>query len=244
MGNCCFSWTCDRDFRGLLLIPQGSQASFQVVRRSGELLLRHCSGKGPHLALRAGSRGVSRVAMGNLGFLSSNLLCCLREVKSTFELWEEHGIALELLQGNRVSSRIDRGILWCFSSCSGKHWISLELQLGPQETSHVASGKSALLSSFKEQLGILLESMKGYRASSWVEAGYSGFLSSCYRDLGLLSSFHRGVWPHLLLRHGNPLSSRVVKVVSHFLSSSGGEPGLFLDVQQGSQTSIHVVRGY
>ena len=52
------------------------------------------------------------------------------------------------------------------------------------------------------------------------------------------------MWPHLLLRHGNPLSSRIVKVVSHFLSSSGGELGLFLDVQQGSQTSIHVVRGY
>ena len=34
-------------------------------------LLRHCSGKGPHLALRGESPGFSRVTASNLGFLSS-----------------------------------------------------------------------------------------------------------------------------------------------------------------------------
>jgi len=47
-----------------------------------------------------------------------------------------------------------------------------------------------------------------------------------------------------MLRHGNPLSIRVLKGVSGLLSSSGGELGLFLEVQQCSQTSLHDVRGY
>ena len=34
-------------------------------------LLRRCSGKGPHLALKGKSPGVSQVAVGNKGFLSS-----------------------------------------------------------------------------------------------------------------------------------------------------------------------------
>ena len=47
-----------------------------------------------------------------------------------------------------------------------------------------------------------------------------------------------------MLRHGIPVSFRVVKGVSGLLSSSGGELGLFLEVQQGCQTSLHVVKGY
>ena len=35
-----------------------------------------------------------------------------------------------------------------------------------------------------------------------------------------------------------------IKVVSGLLSSSGGELALFLEVQQGSQTSLCVVKGY
>ena len=46
-----------------------------------------------------------------------------------------------------------------------------------------------------------------------------------------------------MLRYGIPLSSHVVKGVSGLLLGSGGELGLFLEVQQGSQTSLHVVRG-
>ena len=39
-----------------------------------------------------------------------------------------------------------------------------------------------------------------------------------------------------MLRYGIPLSSHVVKGVSGLLLGSGGELGLFLEVQQGSQT--------
>ena len=52
--------------------------------------------------------------------------------------------------------------------------------------------------------------LHGNRASSRGEAGISVFFYSCDRHLGFLSSFSRGVRPCLLLRHGTPLSSRVV----------------------------------
>ena len=57
LGNffCCLK--CVRTFRG--------------SRGKVGFLLRHRSGKGPHLALRGESPGFSRVAAANLGFLSS-----------------------------------------------------------------------------------------------------------------------------------------------------------------------------
>ena len=54
-------------------------------------------------------------------------------------------------------------------------------------------------------------------ASSQVEAGNLGFLPSCGRDLGVHISFNSGVKPHLMLRHGTPLTSGVVKRVSGLL---------------------------
>ena len=43
---------------------------FLISRENVGFLSRHCSGKGPHLALRGESRGFSRVALGRLGFFS------------------------------------------------------------------------------------------------------------------------------------------------------------------------------
>ena len=51
-----------------------------------------------------------------------------------------------------------------------------------------------------------------------------------------------GSRPRLMLQHGTPLSSRVVKGVSGLLLSSGRELELFLEGQQGSQTSIRVAQ--
>ena len=47
-----------------------------------------------------------------------------------------------------------------------------------------------------------------------------------------------------MLRQGTLFSSRVVKGVSGLLSSSGWELSLFIEVQQGIQTSVRIVRGY
>ena len=45
------------------------------------------------------------------------------------------------------------------------------------------------------------------------------------------------------LRHGTPISSRVVKGVSGLLSGCRVELRIFLELPQGSQTSLRVVRG-
>ena len=52
-------------------LRQGCQGTFLVSRRNVGFLSRRCRGKGPHLVLRAESPGLSRVAAGNLVFLSS-----------------------------------------------------------------------------------------------------------------------------------------------------------------------------
>jgi len=55
----------------LLELHQGCQRPFRGSRGKVRFLARCRSGKGPHLALRGGSPGFSRVAPGNLGFLLS-----------------------------------------------------------------------------------------------------------------------------------------------------------------------------
>ena len=52
---------------GKLVLPQGSQASFHVVRGNLGFLSDHCSGIRPHLELRSKTRGSSRIAVGVLG---------------------------------------------------------------------------------------------------------------------------------------------------------------------------------
>ena len=45
------------------------------------------------------------------------------------------------------------------------------------------------------------------------------FLSSWDRDLEVPIEFQQGSRPHFVLRHGTPLSSRVLKGVSDLMSS-------------------------
>ena len=66
-------------------------------------------------------------------------------------------MALESLQGNQASSRIEGGISWFFSCCGGNLCFPLELQQGSQVTSNVASGKSSLHSNSKGEGGNALE---------------------------------------------------------------------------------------
>ena len=54
-----------------LELHRGSQAPFHVSRGNVEFLLRCCSRKRLHLALRGASCGFSRVVPANLGFLLS-----------------------------------------------------------------------------------------------------------------------------------------------------------------------------
>ena len=88
-----------------------------------------------------------------------------------------------------------------------------------QRTSHVASGKSGLLSSCDWPSGLLLSSCRriGPHLLVWQET--QCFSPVATGILGFLVSFNRGVRTRLMLRHGTPLCSRVVKWLSGLLSS-------------------------
>ena len=47
-----FLSSCDGDVRETLMLPQGSEASFQVVRDTPAFLSSRCRGIGPNLTLR------------------------------------------------------------------------------------------------------------------------------------------------------------------------------------------------
>ena len=55
--------------QGLLELHEGCQRPFRATRGQVGFLLRCCSRKGHHLALRGESPGFSRIVAGNLGFL-------------------------------------------------------------------------------------------------------------------------------------------------------------------------------
>ena len=59
----------------------------------------------------------------------------------------EHGIALNVMQGNRASSPDERDVSWEFSSCGRNLGYILELQRGWPFETPLCSAKSRLLSS-------------------------------------------------------------------------------------------------
>ena len=107
----------------LLELPQGCQRPFRGSRGKVGFLSRHCSGKGPHLALRGESPDFSRVEVGNLGFLSSY-----------------DGNLRELLMGPQESSfsmRVARGLSGFSSSQCRVLGPQQELRPEPQDSSLV-----------------------------------------------------------------------------------------------------------
>ena len=92
MGNSAFLSSRYGYVGELLELPKGCQVPFRGSRGKVGFLSRRCSGEGPHLALRGESPGFlelrqdtwssSRVWTGTSGTRS----CCLRKVKSPFEL--------------------------------------------------------------------------------------------------------------------------------------------------------------
>ena len=72
-------------------------------------------------------------------------MCCLWEVRTPFTIrgasWDSLGGA----EWNRASFCVEGGMLWFFSSYSGKLGVPFELRLGSQGTSRITLGKSSLL---------------------------------------------------------------------------------------------------
>ena len=197
-GNSAFSWVAMGILGKLLSSIKGIKPPFEFWEgtldfsqgTAGENDLISCWGGNimVFLELRQEACGSSRVVMGTSG----NLSCCLREVKSPFELpggaWD--------------CSRVTAGDSGLISYCGGnlvvflklwrEYWGSSWVAASTQGTSHGASGKSGLLSSCDGHLRISVQVLQGNTASCRVDAGNSGFLSSCDWHRGVPIKFQQG----------------------------------------------------
>ena len=113
------------------MLPQGSQASFQVARGNTGFLSSHCRGIGPHLELRQGAQVSSPVATGISVFLSSLSM----EVRPRLGFMHETPLSSQVVKGvsgllassDRDLGLFLRGATWdsdlplCCEGYSGLH---------------------------------------------------------------------------------------------------------------------------
>ena len=221
---------------------------------------------GPHLRMRWDTRGSSGVVVGNLAFISScdgdlsTPLSCLRESSFLSSFEREPGIALEVLQEKRASSRVDRGISWFVSSCGRRLGVPLQVPPGAQEPLVLPQGSQVSIRVARVCTGVLwshgrgirpqfawkgesqdvsrvaagsvgsLELPQGPEGASHVVSGKSGILWSCEGPLGI----------PLELVQATRASCRVEAGNSGFLSSSDRDLRVPMEIPLGSQTSSGV----
>ena len=159
--------------------------------------------------------GFSSVTMGN----SESLSCCLREVKSPFELRRGAQECSGVMAGESGLNSRGSGNLkvflelwqevWVPLSCHGDLREHLMWSLGSQECFQGVRCLKGFLLSWYRGLGPHLELRQEIQGSSQTLTGILGFL---WRS-------HWGVRCHLMLGHGTPLPSPGGKVVSGLLSS-------------------------
>ena len=101
-GSSGFLSSCEGDVKEPLMLPQGSQPSFQVARENLGFLSSCCRGIGPQVELRQETWDSSRVAMGISWFLSR----CDGNLRDP----------LRLAQGSQASFQIVRGTSGFLSS--------------------------------------------------------------------------------------------------------------------------------
>ena len=151
--------------------------------------------------------------MGTLGFLcnttgrSGSLLCCLREVKSQFELRVRAQECSGFTAGESGLNSHGRGNLkvflelrqevWVPSSCHGDLREPLMLSLRSQESFRVVRGLSGFLSSWCRRLGPHLQLRQETQGSS---PALTAISASLWR-------FPWGVRHRLVLGHGSLLPS-------------------------------------
>ena len=144
-------------------LPQGCQGPFRGSRGKVRFLWRHRSGKGPHLAL-GDSPGFSRVAVGNLGFLSSYD----GDLRDPL-VWP---------QESPVSIRVVRGLPgFLYSHCWGRS-PHLELRPEHQVFSPVQTWISGFIWSFHRGVRPHIMWRHASPLSSRAGKAVSGFLSS------------------------------------------------------------------
>ena len=110
----------------------------------------------------------------------------------------KHRIDLQVIQGNRASSRGKGEVSKVFSSCAGNLRYILELWWGWTFKTHVSSVTSRLLSSYDGHLRNLNYACQDNMDASGVEAGHRGSLSSWHGDIGIPIHFQEVRHRHLL----------------------------------------------
>ena len=153
-GSAVFLWSGDGYVGELRELPQGCQGPFPGSRGKVGFLLRCCSSKRPHLALRGESPGFPRVAEANLGSLTSH-----------------DGDLREPLVGAPAMSSLH-------ASLEGPLGIPLPSLLGLRSSSGVEAGNSGFHSRANRDLGVPLGFPQGIQTSSRVETCMSALLSS------------------------------------------------------------------
>ena len=182
-------------FGGPLELHKGSQASFWVLRGNSGLLSRQCREICPHLQIRWGTQGSSRVLVGTLGFLSScnknlgNLLCCIKGVRPLFQFWE--------------------GTRNCTKGAAGENALMSRWGEESHGFSWAVVGSLGFLSSYHMDFREPLVLPQGHEVSFQVARGTSGFLSSCCRGMGLILSWVGKLRVPLQFRRASRCSYRV-----------------------------------
>ena len=131
------------------------------LKRKVGFLLRHCSGKGPHLALKGESPVFSRVAAGNFGFLSSYD----GDLRDPLVGQQESPVSMRAVR--------DGSGFFC-SNCRGQG-PHLELRPEPQGSSPLLTWISVLLWSFHRGVRPHVDKRHTRPLASRAMAAVSGF---------------------------------------------------------------------
>ena len=131
------------------------------------------------LELRREAKGSSRVVTGT----SWTRSCCLRKVRSLFELRGQHRDSSRVAAANRALSRVQSGNSVFLSGGNRDLGLPIKVQLGSQASSGVEPWNSAFLSScqrrvrppveFRQGFGLFQEDRQGRQASHPFVRGYS-----------------------------------------------------------------------
>ena len=128
-GSSGFISSCDGDLKEPLVLPQGSQTSFQVARGNLGFLLSCCKGIRSQIKLRQETRDSSRVAMGISWFLSR----CDGNLRDPLRLAQGSQASFRIVRG--TSTQVGSGESGLLLNCERHHRIPLEWLQGYKPSS-------------------------------------------------------------------------------------------------------------
>ena len=153
--------SCHGDLRKPLILVLGSQDSFGVVRGLSGFLSRHCSGKGI-ISIEGRITWYFLSCGGKLGVplelrrVLRDCSCCLREVRSLFELRGAGRDSSRVGAGARASCQVEAGNSGFLSSSDMDLGVPMEIPLGSQTSLILRHGTALPSQGVKGVSGLLL----------------------------------------------------------------------------------------